>query len=66
MRLYGVLKNSTSFLLLGGAAVNRCDKWLTFIDGLKTAEKLGFGRFWEGHDFSRAVKSLKMCPRFSA
>jgi hypothetical protein len=22
--------------------------------------------FWEGHDFSRAVKSLKMCPRFSA
>jgi len=21
---------------------------------------------WEGHDFSRAVKSLKMCPRFSA
>jgi hypothetical protein len=23
-------------------------------------------RFWEGHDFSRAVKSLKMCPPFSA
>ena len=21
---------------------------------------------WEGHDFSRAVKSLKMCPRSSA
>jgi hypothetical protein len=24
------------------------------------------GRFWEGHDFSRAVRSLKMSVRFSA
>jgi hypothetical protein len=22
--------------------------------------------FWEGPDFSRAAKSMKMCPRFSA
>ena len=34
--------------------------------GLQASEKLGFGRFWEGHDFSRAVESLKMCLRFSA
>ena len=48
MRLYGVLKNSTSFLLLGGAAVNRCDKWLTFIDGFtrlrKNSDSGGFGK----------------------
>src|SRR5208282_436715 len=29
----------------------------------KSADSDGF---WEGHDFSRATMSLKMCPRFSA
>jgi hypothetical protein len=33
LRLYRVLKNSTSLLILGGAAVHRCDSWLVFIDG---------------------------------
>jgi len=31
--LYRVLKNSILFLLLGGAAVHRCDNWLAFNDG---------------------------------
>jgi hypothetical protein len=34
-----------------------------FTGGGKILIRVGFG---EGHDFSRAVKSLKMCPRFSA
>src|SRR6266496_884634 len=29
----------------------------------KNSDSLGF---WEGHDFSRAVKSSKICSRFSA
>jgi len=33
MRLYRLLKKSDLALILGGAAVYRCDKWLTFIDG---------------------------------
>jgi hypothetical protein len=31
--LYRVLKNSILFLLLGGAAVHRCDNRLVFSDG---------------------------------
>jgi len=33
LRLYRLLKNSILFLLLGGAAVYRCDNWLAFNDG---------------------------------
>jgi hypothetical protein len=33
---------------------------------LPAAEKLRLLHEWEGHDFSRAVKLLKMRPRFSA
>ena len=33
----------------------------------EVAERLYFsGRSWEGHNFSGAVKSLRICPRFSA
>jgi hypothetical protein len=31
LRLYSLLKNLTSRLILGGAAVHRCDSWLVFI-----------------------------------
>jgi hypothetical protein len=30
------------------------------------AEEQMVSHVWEGHDFSRADKSLEMCPRFSA
>ena len=33
---------------------------------LQFAEKLRFLNEWEGHEFTRAVKSLKVCLRFSA
>jgi hypothetical protein len=36
------------------------------MDSLAEAEKLSFERDREGHDFNRAVKSLKTHPRFSA
>jgi len=32
-RLYSLLKNSALPLLLGGAAVYRCDKWFVFNAG---------------------------------
>jgi len=33
LRLYRPLKKSILHLILGGAAVYRCDNWLVFIDG---------------------------------
>jgi len=37
-RLYRLRKNSILFLLLGGAAVHRCDTSLVFGDGYEAAE----------------------------
>ena len=36
-RLHRLLKDSILFLLLGGAAVHRCDHWLVFSDGFSRA-----------------------------
>jgi hypothetical protein len=50
----------------GGAAVYRCDLGLNFAGFTacgKTPIRTGF---WEGHEFTRATKSLNMCSRFSA
>jgi hypothetical protein len=37
-----------------------------FRSALQFAEKRWFLNEWEGHEFTRAVKSLKNGPRFSA
>jgi hypothetical protein len=39
---------------------------LRFSLALQAAEKVQFERSWEGTSFTRAAKSFKMCPRFSA
>jgi hypothetical protein len=53
-RLHRLRKNSLASRMLGRARLRKLRK---------SSDSRGF---WEGHDFSCAVKSLKMCPRFSA
>jgi hypothetical protein len=47
-------------LILGGAAIHRCDKSVP-LEAALAAEELNFRNVRERHDFSRAVKQSEIC-----
>ncbi len=54
--LFAVGGWAISFLLLGGAAVHRCDNWLIFMTASEAAKRL---TFVSGHRFSDAISLLQ-------
>jgi len=61
------MKKSMLHVILGGAALQRCDKQVAFTSSFTGLQKNSdFTRKREGHEFTLAATSLKICPRFSA
>jgi hypothetical protein len=48
-------------LILGGAALQRCRNCIVLTAAVQFAEKLRLLHEREGHEFTRAIKSMKIC-----